>query len=160
MPLTVRVGFLDKFMKRWQRLLFAVGFLLLCTFPLSGQDSKTGHSYRVYVGTYTDKGSKGIYSFDFDSSNGKSTAANLAAESSNPSFLTIDPNRPFLYAVNEVSDFNGQKSGAVSAFAIDAKSSQLKFLNQVASRGAGPCHLELDKSGKFLLVANYDSGNL
>ena len=160
MPLTELLGVHDRSMKQWQRLLFAVGFLLLCSFPLSGQDSKTEHSYRVYVGTYTDKGSKGIYSFNFDSSTGKSTAVSLAAESSNPSFLVIDPSRPFLYAVNEVSDFKGEKSGGVSAFAVDAKSGQLKLLNQVASRGAGPCHLELDNSGKFLLVANYDSGNL
>jgi 6-phosphogluconolactonase len=135
-------------------------FLVLASFPLNGQNSAAQHSYRVYVGTYTDKGSKGIYAFQFDAATGKATNVSLAAESSNPSFLALDPNRPYLYAVNEVSDFKGQKSGAVSAFAVDKKTGELKFLNQVASRGAGPCHLELDKSGKFLLVANYDSGNV
>ena len=143
-----------------RRFVFLVAALLFSLCPLRAQSSSASHSYVVYVGTYTDKTSKGIYKFQFDAATGKATAPTLAAETSNPSFLALDPNRPFLYAVNEVSEFKGQKSGAVSAFAIDGKTSDLKFLNQVASQGAGPCHLELDKSGKFILVANYDAGNL
>jgi 6-phosphogluconolactonase len=143
-----------------RRFIFVVAAFLFSLSPLRAQNPDAPHSYVVYVGTYTDKTSKGIYEFRFDSATGKATAPRLAAETSNPSFLAVDPNRPFLYAVNEVSEFKGQKSGAVSAFAVDGKTGDLKFLNQVASQGAGPCHLELDKSGKFLLVANYDAGNL
>jgi 6-phosphogluconolactonase len=62
--------------------------------------------------------------------------------------------------VNEVGDFAGLKSGAVSAFAIDGRTSKLKLLNQVPSGGAGPCHISLDKTGKFVLVANYDGGSI
>jgi 6-phosphogluconolactonase len=62
--------------------------------------------------------------------------------------------------VNEVSDYQGQKSGGVSAFSIDRKTAKLTFLNEVSTHGAGPCHLTLDRTGKFLLVANYDAGNL
>ena len=77
-----------------------------------------------------------------------------------PSFLAVHPNGKYLYAVNEIGNFNGGTSGAVSAFAIDAKTGALKFLNQVPTRGAGPCYVSLDKTGAFVLVANYDSGSI
>jgi 6-phosphogluconolactonase len=117
--------------------------------------------YIVYVGTYTTKqASKGIYGFDFDSGSGQLKELGVAAESVDPSFLVVHPNGKYLYAVNETSEFAGQRSGAVSAFAIDRGSHKLKLLNQVPSGGAGPCHISLDTSGKFVLVANYDGGSV
>jgi 6-phosphogluconolactonase len=112
------------------------------------------------VGTYTGPASKGIYAFRFDERSGRATSLGLAGETSNPSFLAADANGKYLYAVNEVSDFQGQKSGAVSAFSIDHASGKLILLNQVSSHGAGPCYITLDKTGKFVLVANYDSGTV
>lgn len=117
--------------------------------------------YTVYVGTYTSKQtSKGIYAFDLDAASGQLKEIGLAAEAVDPSFLAVHPNGRFLYAVNETSEFAGQKSGAVSAFAIDRSTSKLKLLNQVPSGGAGPCHISLDKTGKFVFVANYDGGSI
>jgi 6-phosphogluconolactonase len=84
----------------------------------------------------------------------------LAAETVNPSFLAIHPNRRFLYAVGEVMEFQGQKSGAVSAFSIDPATGKLTFLNKMSSRGMGPCHVSVDKTGKCVLVANYGSGSV
>ena len=107
----------------------------------------------LYVGTYTKGTSKGIYSYKFDTSSGKLTGNSLAAESSNPSFLAVHPNQRFLYAVNE----NG--NGMVSAFAIEPGGT-LKPINQVSSKGADPCHLSIDKTGKWLFVANYSSGSV
>jgi 6-phosphogluconolactonase len=130
--------------------------------PILAQRSPTSKShYIVYVGTYTTKqASKGIYAFDFDAASGQLKELGLAAESVDPSFLAIHPNGKYLYAVNETSEFAGQKGGAVSAFAIDRSTSKLKLLNQVASGGAGPCHISLDRAGKFVLVANYDGGSV
>jgi 6-phosphogluconolactonase len=82
------------------------------------------------------------------------------AETPNPSFLAIDPNQRFLYAANEISDYQGHKSGAISAFAIDRKSGKLTLLNQVSSHGAGPCYVSLDQTGKYVLAANYAGGNV
>jgi 6-phosphogluconolactonase len=117
--------------------------------------------YFVYVGTYTeqDSTSKGIYEYRYDSGTGKLTPVGLAVETNNPSFLAIHPNHRYLYAVNEVN-FKGEKTGAVSAFVIDPATGKLKLLNQIASGGAGPCYLTVDRSGKYLLVANYDSGSV
>jgi 6-phosphogluconolactonase len=139
--------------------------LLLTFFSLTtpfvwGQKTHAKSSYLVYVGTYTGPTSKGIYAFRFDPSSGKSGPTELVAETTNPSFLAIGPSRRYLYAANEVSDYKGTKSGGVSAFAVDRKTGKLAFLNEVSSRGAGPCHVTLDKTGKYVLVANYDGGSV
>jgi 6-phosphogluconolactonase len=116
--------------------------------------------YLVYVGTYTDKDSKGIYAFKFDPASGMTEPIGLAAETQNPSFLAVDSNGKFLYAVNEVDIFNGAMTGGVSTFAIDRDSGKLTLLQQLSSAGAGPAHISLDKTGRYVLVANYDGGNI
>jgi len=113
----------------------------------------------VYVGTYTEGASKGIYRFELDLANGNLTSGALAAKSENPSFLAIDPAHRNLYAVNEVATFGGKSSGAVSAFFIDPRNGNLTFLNQQPSEGSGPCHIVIDSRGKHALVANYGGGN-
>ncbi|HEX5499736.1 MAG TPA: lactonase family protein, partial [Thermomicrobiales bacterium] len=115
----------------------------------------------VYFGTYTTgkSKSKGIYRCEFDAATGKLGAPALAAETKNPSFVAIHPNQRFLYAVGEISDFAGKKSGAVDAFALDLRSGELKALNQKPSGGAGPCHLTVDRRGHSVLVANYGGGS-
>ncbi len=114
----------------------------------------------VYVGTYTTQTSKGIYGFRLREATGELTPLGLAAETVSPSFLAVHPNRKFLYAVSEVAEFAGQKSGAVSAFAIDPATGKLALLNQVASRGGGPCYLAVDRTGKAVLLANYGGGSV
>lgn len=116
--------------------------------------------YLMYVGTYTVRGSKGIYAYRYDTVSGKIEDLGLAAETPSPSFVVVHPNRKFLYAVNETHDYQGQPSGIVSAFSIDEKTGKLTLLNQVASRGEDPCHISLDHTGKFVLVANYTGGNI
>jgi len=122
--------------------------------------AKKSH-YLAYVGTYTTKkASKGIYVYRFDAAAGQLTSVGLAAESTDPSFVVAHPNGKYLYGVNEVGNYDGKKSGAVSAFAIDHKSGRLTLLNQVASGGADPCYISLDKTGKHVLVANYSGGSV
>jgi len=77
-----------------------------------------------------------------------------------PSFLTTDSRHKYLYAVNETDDYNGLKSGAVSAFSIDHKRGDLIFLNKQPSMGGSPCYLSTSPNNKFVLVANYVGGNL
>jgi 6-phosphogluconolactonase len=120
----------------------------------------SGSPYLIYVGTYTDKGSKGIYAYSFDPGSGETKELGLAAESANPSFLAVDTKGKHLYAVNEIDNFSGGRAGAVSAFAVDQDTGRLALLQQVSSLGADPAHLSLDKTGRYLLVANYTSGNI
>lgn len=114
----------------------------------------------LYVGTYTGARSKGIYAFRFDTREGRLTPVGLVAETPSPSFLALHPNGRSLYAVNEVNQFEGKKSGMVSAFAIDRATAQLRPLNQQSSQGTGPCHLAVDHTGRTVLVANYGGGSI
>jgi 6-phosphogluconolactonase len=119
-------------------------------------------SYLFYVGTYTEDGSKskGIYVYHLDPNTEEITDLGLAAETTNPSFVALHPNGKFLYAVNEVGKYDGPNSGGVSAFSIDHGSGKLTFLNEVASRGADPCYITVDRTGKYVLVANYTGGSV
>jgi 6-phosphogluconolactonase len=118
--------------------------------------------YLMYVGTYTEpqSTSKGIYAYRYDAATGEFTDLGLAAETTNPSWVAVHPSRRFLYAVNEVGKYRGPNSGGVSAFAIDDPTGKLTFLNEVRSRGADPCYISVDKSGKYVLVANYTGGSV
>jgi len=131
-------------------------FLLLGAFATLA----SGETMRVYIGTYTSGDSKGIYLLDLDLKTGKLTSRGLAAETVNPSFLALHPGGDYLYAVNEVSQFDGKKSGGVTAFRIDKESGKLELLNQQASLGGAPCHLVVDMAGENVLVANYSGGNV
>ena len=112
----------------------------------------------VYFGTYTGPKSKGIYLSRLDLASGKLSAPILAAETEQPSFLALHPNRRFLYAVNETG--GGRRgTGQVTAFAVEADG-KLKLLNQQPSRGSAPCHLVVDRAGKTLLLANYGGGSV
>jgi 6-phosphogluconolactonase len=112
----------------------------------------------VYVGTYTSNGGEGIYHFSFDPATGALKPLKTLAGVVNPSYLAIEPGGRFLYAVNEVDAYYGRPEGALSAFAIEAGSGDLRFVNQQPSRGAAPCHLSLDHTGRHLFVANYGGG--
>ncbi len=151
-------------MKKLTRFALSLAVLsapLLCTLhgPLVGTAAAKG-KYLVYVGTGAEKADKGIYAYRFDAATGQLTSLGRVAESDNPSFLAVAPNHRFLYAVNETTHFAGRNTGAVSAFSIDPASGKLTLLNEVSSVGVGPTHLVVDKTGKDVLVANYDSGSV
>jgi len=147
----------SRFSLRTLTLLVAV--LLLLTMVAAAAPQGT---YVLYVGTYTEEGSKskGIYAYRYDARTGEITSLGLAAETTNPSWVTLHPNGRFLYAVNEVGNYKGPNSGGVSAFSVDRGTGKLTFLNELPTRGADPCYVTVDKTGKYVLVANYTGGSV
>ena len=137
------------------RFLRLAGLVLVLALSVHAQNA-----WFMYVGTYTRNGSKGIYAYRYNATNGKATSIGLVAETSNPTFLAIHPNHRFLYAVNEDNQYEGQPVGSVSAFAINSVTGQLRLLNRVSSKGTGPCHVSLDHTAKWLFVSNYAGGSL
>ena len=113
-----------------------------------------------YVGTYTDGASEGIYRARLDPGSGALTLDGATAAGANPSFLALDRTGRTLYAVNETTEYEGQPSGAVAAFAIAPETGALALINRQPSRGGAPCHVALDRAGRFVLVANYVGGNV
>jgi 6-phosphogluconolactonase len=125
----------------------------------------------VYVGTYSEPilfgtgqvlegRGKGIYVFDFDAASGALTLAGIKEDVRNASYLAFNPERTFLYCVNEFKEYEGMDSGAVSSFRIDPGSGALTYLNTQASHGTDPCHLIVDKTGRNVLIANFASGSV
>ena len=139
--------------------------LLCCLRETSARNNATTGQWsdaiqRVYIGTYTRGESKGIYLCRLDMKSGELSTPVLAGETANPSFLAIHPSGEYLYAVGELGQFGGKRSGAVSAFRVDRQTGTLDLLNQQPSGGAGACHLVVAGTGKNVLVANYGGGSI
>ena len=125
----------------------------------------------VYVGTYTEpirfgtgkilqgKG-EGIYVYRLDRSSGAMELVSKTTGITNPSYLAFDPTRRFLYAVNELKTYEDKPTGTISAFAVDPKTGKLEFLNKRLTHGTDPCHVLVDKTGKYVFVANFMSGSI
>ncbi len=133
--------------------------MTVCLCP-GGSGAPAADRLLVFIGTYTSGKSQGIYSFRFNAGSGEVTPLGLAAEVKNPSFLDADPTGRFLYAVGEFGEFRGTRTGAVTVFAVERESGKLRLLNQVASGGEGPCHVAVDRTGRWVLVANYGGGSV
>ena len=125
----------------------------------------------VYVGTYTEpirfgtgkilegKG-EGIYLYRMDPATGTLEFDSTTTRVVNPSYLAIHPTQRFLYAVNELKMYEDKPTGTVSAFAVDAKSGRLEFLNRQLTHGTDPCHVMVDREGRYIFVANFMSGSV
>jgi 6-phosphogluconolactonase len=129
------------------------------------------NEHLVYVGTYTEKihfgtgqifegKGEGIHIYKMDPTTGALKPHYTAKEIKNPSYLAIHPNRRFLYAVNELKEHNGEATGTLSAFTLDPGNGQLRFINKVVTHGTDPCHVTVDKTGRYALVANFASGSV
>src|SRR5262245_18949487 len=121
--------------------------------------ASSGKTFLLFVSGYTPNG-QGINLFSFDANGGKLTFIKVAALTTNPSWMALHPTGKFLYAVNEISNFNGGNTGSVSACSLDPDLGDLTFLNAVSSGGSGPVHVSVHPSGKFALVANYGNGSI
>ncbi len=129
-------------------------FCLLVMFLMSCSNKTV-----LYVGTYTDGSSEGIYSYDFNSSTGELENLTLKAKTTNPSFLAFGKNQDILYAVNEINDFDDLQSGSVTAYRLK-KSPMFTELGVWSSFGAHPCHIAFNNNTDQLSISNYTGGNV
>jgi 6-phosphogluconolactonase len=111
----------------------------------------------LITGTYTTGKSEGIYVYLFNSNNGTYKAVSHA-KTSNPSFIAVSPNQKFVYAVNENADKDN--GGEVSSFSFNKATGQLSIINKQLTGGDHPCYVSVDKTGRWIFVANYSSGTL
>jgi 6-phosphogluconolactonase len=143
----------------------AVGAAGLMLSPTTSRAAGASGSSFVYVGSYTKDppggGSNnpiGLSVFKFDPSTGALSPVQQV-KSANPSFVALDPSHRFLYVINEIDDYEGQKLGSAEAYAIDPATGMLTLLNRQSVGGPIPAHLAVDPSGRHLVVANYIGGN-
>ncbi|MFW6059608.1 MAG: lactonase family protein [Phycisphaeraceae bacterium] len=115
---------------------------------------------RVYLGTGTKHGSKGIHLATLDLSTGRLSEPDLAVEIAAPGFLAVHPNHQWMYSVGKHTQSDGTQTGGVHAFRIDPGTGKLTLLNTQPAGGDGPCYLTVDPAGRNVLVANYGSGSV
>lgn len=123
---------------------------------MSCKQSSAGEYY-LFVGTYTDETSEGIYLFTFNADDGSLIPRDTVTGVENPSYLALSPDHSFLYAVNEMAD---SAEATVSSFSFDRQKGELAFLNRQSSRGGAPCYVSVDAEGRAVFVANYLGGSL
>lgn len=115
----------------------------------------------VHVGSYTANGLReGIHTYRMDEGTGALRLVAATDAGPNPSWLALHPTRRFVYAVNETTDFGGQASGGVTSLAVGEGGVPAVRGTRRASRGGAPCHLSIDRTGRWALVANYVGGNV
>lgn len=137
----------------------AISSLTANTWLAEAKTAAVQDSRLLFVGTQTGVSSKGIYAFQWNPANGELKELGLAGESNNPTFLALSPDGKHLYAANEIGDYEGAKTGSVSAFSLDRSAAKLTFLNSVSSAGTGPCHVSIDQTGRAAFCANYSGGS-
>lgn len=136
-----------------------LGLALLHGFPFNVLAKHRSKTYRLYIGTYTRGRKEGIFLYHLNAQTGELEKIS-ATEAEEASFLAFDTHKRFLFAVNELMDFDGKNSGAISSFAIDSKSGDLMFINKQASNGGAPCYIASSPKGDFVMAANYMGGNV
>jgi 6-phosphogluconolactonase len=125
----------------------------------------------VYIGTYTEpirfgtgqvlqgKG-EGIHVLRLDPESGALEPVATARGVANPSYLAFDPTQNIVYAANELKSWEGRPGGTVSAFRVDPATGGLTFLNRQPTHGTDPCHVAVDRRGRYVFVANFMSGSV
>ena len=118
---------------------------------------RAAHSAYAYVGCYTTAErhgrGDGIHVYRMDPETGAWTHIQRLGGLVNPSFIILSHDQRFLYSAH------GDETYATS-FAVDQSTGEIKKLNQAPTGGGNGAHLALDRSGKFLVVANYANGTL
>lgn len=135
--------------------------VLLALMALGGLSTQAQSNKEImYVGTYSVRGSEGVYVFEFDRKAGTMKQIQSVSNAKSPSFLVIHPSGKYLYSVNEAAETGPKKEGAVSSYSIDPATGKLAFMNSQSSMGNGPCHISIDQTGKTAFVSNYGGGSL
>ncbi|WP_018616837.1 lactonase family protein [Segetibacter koreensis] len=116
----------------------------------------TAQNFYLFIGTYTNKGSKGIYVYRFNAATGTAEWVSNTDSSQSPSYLAVAPNEKYVYAVNET---HGENGGKVSAYTFDKASGKLTFVNQQSTGGDDPCYVTVGKNNKWVIVGNYSGGS-
>jgi 6-phosphogluconolactonase len=126
--------------------------LLTLTLLASVPIMANSESLLLYLGTQNAPDSMGLASSRFDTEAGTLSTPSLAGSTRDPAFFAIHPDRKHLYICNTGTP------GGISAFGIDRDSGALKPLNHVGAVGRGPSHVSVDRSGRYVLNANYGGG--
>lgn len=114
----------------------------------------------IYVGTFAERESKGIYVFEFDRTEIKLTLVQTISDRESPTYLDLHPNGKYLYAVNRQGTAENPKEGSLSTFQVNQKTGELKLIGTQTSGGVSPCHISVDPKGRLIYISHYLSSHM
>ena len=136
-------------------LTLSLTFLIVFSTSLFAQ---TGTKEIIYVGTYSERGSQGIYVLEFDRSSGDLNIIQTISNKRSPNFLSVHPQGKYLFSVNSQGLDQMPDWGSVTSWAIDQNSGKLSIINEQPTYGKGPCHISVYPGGKWIFISNYSDG--
>src|SRR5262249_13955312 len=138
----------------------ALAFVLAAVSMIAGPPSPgPAKDPLVFVTAFAVGEKGGIHAYEFDGTAGELKPLRRTAGVENPFFLALSPDRKFLYSIH-ARQFGGKENEQVAAYAVVGRTGELKLLNRQSAEGTAACYLDVDRTGKAVLVANYSSGSV
>lgn len=135
-------------------LAFGLAALAMIITPLSAAADPL-----VFVTAFAPGEQGGIHAYEFNSKDGSLKPIERTAGAENPFFLALSPNKKYLYSIH-AKQFGGKENEQVAAYELVGRTGKLKLLNRSSAEGTAACYLDVDKTGRTVVVANYASGSV
>ncbi len=113
----------------------------------------------VFVTAFAPGEKGGIHAYELRAEDGSLKPLRRTAGVENPFFLALSPDRKSLYSIH-AKQFGGNENEQVAAYQVVGRAGELKLLNRQSAEGTAACYLDVDKTSKAVLVANYSSGSV
>lgn len=113
----------------------------------------------VFVTAFAPGDRGGIHAYELNVMDGSLKPLHRTEGVENPFFLALAPGGKHLYSIH-AKQFGGKDNEQVAAYEVVGRTGELKLLNRQSAEGTAACYLDVDKSGKTVLVANYSSGSV
>ncbi|MEZ6054210.1 MAG: lactonase family protein [Planctomycetaceae bacterium] len=113
----------------------------------------------VFISAFASGEGGAIHAYRLDPQSGRLTLSEKTGDVEHPFFLALSPDRRFLYSIH-ADQFGGKASEQVAAYRIVNASGSLELLNRQSTHGTASCYLDVDATGKTVVVANYSTGSV
>lgn len=144
-----------------KQLLQAIGVSFLILMLGSGitcsQDTRKKEI--IYVGTFSERGSLGIYVYELFRGNMRFDLLQTISSKTSPSYIDTSPDAKFLFSANRGGLPDKMEWGSVTSFAINPQTGKLSIVHEQYSYGDSPCYVSVHPSGKYIIVCHYRGGN-
>ncbi|HIF01419.1 MAG: lactonase family protein [Fuerstiella sp.] len=113
----------------------------------------------VFVSAFKSGEEGAIHAYRFDLRNGQLKLLHRTTDVESPFFIDVSPDGKFLYAI-DADQFGGDENEFVASYAVQGRDGKLRRLNRQSARGTASCYLDVDATGRTVVVANYSTGSV
>jgi 6-phosphogluconolactonase len=113
----------------------------------------------VFISAFASGDDGAIHAYHLQTETGRLQLVHRTTDVENPFFMAVSPDHRFLYSIHAIA-FGGEEHEEVAAYEIDGRTGRLRLLNRQSAHGSASCYLDVDETGKTVLVANYSTGSV